>query len=298
MIAGIFILAGLDLIRETVGIEIDDMILTLVQVSGGVLVLVNLIFAYSVCSNKLRIHNVHWAAETCRGYRIKDATNCCVALVRLVCKLYNLIMLAVSWLSTLLALIVCTVLAAVAGGTLFLVGLCEISEAAIQSILDRLVFFDTQLQSTPLSDYISVTNGTSVTDLCDSQDDITRGALYVAVGCPILLLSQVMMLVSYHVVAEVSWRHMKDERRKEELVDGKVGVRGGHEMTESAFNPSGKYGSGTGDPFSGPPTSCGPPGFGGGGPPGFGGSGSARQWSDGTAAGFGGGSQQFTSQNI
>ena len=94
----------------------------------------------------------------------------------------------------------------------------------------------------------------------------------------------------------MSWRHLKDERKKDELVEGK----GGNEMTESAFNPSGKY---VENPFSGPPTSQGPPGY-GGGPPNFGGSGSghgsARQWaSDGN--GFGGsvgGSQQFTSQEI
>ena len=49
------------------------------------LVLFDLVVTYSVFSNKMRIHNIHCSAEGCRGYRIKDARNCCSAMLRLVC---------------------------------------------------------------------------------------------------------------------------------------------------------------------------------------------------------------------
>merc|ERR1719240_1800507 len=52
-----FILEGLRLVTSTVGIQLDPLIIQLTVASGAVLVLVNLVFAYSVCSNKLRIHN-------------------------------------------------------------------------------------------------------------------------------------------------------------------------------------------------------------------------------------------------
>ena len=57
--AGIFILLGLEAVTGTVGIELDPIIVLLTQSSGVVLTLVNVTFAYSVCSNKLRIHNQH-----------------------------------------------------------------------------------------------------------------------------------------------------------------------------------------------------------------------------------------------
>ena len=111
IVAGSFTLNGLDMVTTTVGITVDPLIINLTQASGGIIIILNLIFAYSVCSNKLRIHNIHCMAEGCRGYRIKDAENCCSAMLRLVCKMYNLIMVSLSWFTVVLAIIICVVLA-------------------------------------------------------------------------------------------------------------------------------------------------------------------------------------------
>ena len=232
IVSGVFILTGLQTVGETVGITVDSRIINLTQASGGILVLLNLVFTYSVCSNKLRIHNAHCMPAGCRGYRIKDAQNCCSALLRLFCKMYNLIMASTSWLTLLLALVCTTLLACLSGGTLLAATLCDVSQPAIQSILDELAQMDAELQQSPVSDYVSVSSGTTAVSVCAEKWEIMRGSLYMLIGCPILLLAQVMMLVSYHVVAEVSWRHLKDERRKEEQLcaNGSVGANGGSEM--------------------------------------------------------------------
>ena len=71
----------------------------------------NVVFTYSIFSNKMRIHNMHWAEKGegatehrpelgerhrpdahapdtgCSGYRIKDQGNCCTKMFALCCKM-------------------------------------------------------------------------------------------------------------------------------------------------------------------------------------------------------------------
>ena len=239
IVAGSFTLNGLDMVTTTVGITVDPLIINLTQASGGIIIILNLIFAYSVCSNKLRIHNIHCMAEGCRGYRIKDAENCCSAMLRLVCKMYNLIMVSLSWFTVVLAIIICVVLACLSGATLSLVTLCQISVPAIQSLLDELERLGDTLESTTLSGYVSITNGTQATEVCDAQWEMTRGSIYMLSCGGFIILAQVVMAVSYHVVAEVSWRHMKDERKKNS--DERSMVSGKSEKYNSSATES--YGS-------------------------------------------------------
>ena len=203
--SGTFILLGLELVTKAAGISLDPLITLFSQLTGVVLTLLNAIFAYSVCSNKMRVHNTHCMAETCRGYRIKDSENCCTCLLRIVCKAYNLIMKMLSWLATGLSIGVTTVLLApLAGVVLFLVTLCQnsIFLPAIQSILDELVFLQASRLSSTQS-YIAIANGTTASALCDAKGEMYLGGMYMLVCAPLFIAAQVVMVVSYHVVAEV-----------------------------------------------------------------------------------------------
>ena len=96
--AGILLL-GCEKFYKALGIDVDRIVITVAQLSVVALIILDAIFAYSVMSNKLRIHNVHCMAEGCRGYRIKDADNICSCLLRSVCKVYNIIILSLNWLA-------------------------------------------------------------------------------------------------------------------------------------------------------------------------------------------------------
>jgi len=157
-------------------------------------------------------------AESCRGYRIRDAANCCGMMLRCVCKVYNMIMVVASWSAALLSIVVTTVfIAPLAGAVLFLVGLCqdELFYPSIQAILRELFNMQEAHANSPLTNYISIANNTNATLLCEAQWDMARGGLYMLAGTPLVILAQVIMLTSYHVVASVSWRHMKDQGRHE-----------------------------------------------------------------------------------
>ena len=288
IVSGTFLLVGLELVTLTAGVEVDRDLIDYIQAGGGCLVLLNLIFAYGVMSNKLRIHNIHACAQTCRGYRIKDAKNCCMALLSLFCKFYNLMMAILSWISGILAIVIATALTWISGCVLMVGVLCDVSTDAIQSLLDELLILQAELDETPVSDFITVQNGTNASRVCDKEDDLTRGGMYMLTCAPLLILAQVIMLVSYHVVAEVSWRHLKDVRKEEERWE-----QGGAEMGSSkdagAPPPVANYNAGYGSqPAMGRQgTGLGPPNF--DGPP-------STPFARNEASGFG--HQGYSSHNI
>ena len=153
--SGSFILSGVGLVVSSVGVTITS---TMGLASQGVVlavILVDLIFVYSVCSNKLRVHNVHWNAEGCRGYRIKDGAGCCSKLLRCICKFYNFVMVAISWTSLLAILVLTIILSWFSGITLFLVALCELSQPAIDTLLNATMQFDAVVgEESPLGDFM------------------------------------------------------------------------------------------------------------------------------------------------
>lgn len=102
--AGILLL-GCEKFYKALGIDVDRIVITVAQLSVVALIILDAIFAYSVMSNKLRIHNVHCMAEGCRGYRIKDADNICSCLLRSVCKVYNIIILSLNWLAFIISML-------------------------------------------------------------------------------------------------------------------------------------------------------------------------------------------------
>ena len=216
-IAGSFMLLGIEMICSSVGVNVT---VNMIRVSQGavlLVILIDLIFTYSVASNKLRIHNAHCNAEGCRGYRIKDGAGCCGVILRCFCKMYNVILQALSWFAMLIILVLTIIVSWFSGCSLFLVALCELSQPAIQTLLDRIM--EVELISggdSPLSDFVVVTNGTNASMVCDQSADITTGSLYVLIAGPIGLLAQIVMMLSFQIVASVSWRHMKDVRREEE----------------------------------------------------------------------------------
>ena len=254
-IAGSFMLLGIEMICSSVGVNVT---VNMTRVSQGAVLLVcliDLVFTYSVASNKLRIHNAHCNAEGCRGYRIKDGGNCCSMLLRCFCKLYNVWLQLLSWFAMLIILVLTIIVTWFSGCSLFLVALCELSQPAIQTLLDRIMEVDLiSAGDGPLSDFVYVSPGTNSSMVCDQSADITTGSLYVLIAGPIGLLAQVVMMLSFQVVASVSWRHMKDVRREEERA-----INGGEtdiEMKRQQIANSRKGGSGCGAPSC--PYGCGP----------------------------------------
>jgi len=197
----------------SVGIEISRTVVTGAQIAVAAIIILDLVFAYSVLSNKLRIHNAHCNAEGCRGYRIKDAAGCCAKMLRCVCKLYNLIIVALVWFTVILAILLCCTACWSAGISLSLVGLCQTSRPAVDLLLEALQDVGGRVESTVVGDYITVKNGTTADAVCDEDDKLLRGSFFMLGSAPIALIAQIIMLVSYNVVAEVSWRHMKDMHR-------------------------------------------------------------------------------------
>ena len=252
IVSGALILVSLSQVADALGVSMDPIIVYVTQATGGVLILLNLLFGYSVTSNKMRIHNVHCCAEGCRGYRIKDAQNCCSALLRCVCKIYNVILKSLSVIATLLAILVCTALSWFSGSTLFLAWLCRVSTLAVDKFLDEAVRLQGMMQSTPVSffsDFISITNTTSASSgICSDGTSLLNGGTTILICAALFMLGQVIMLTSFHVVAEVSWRHMKDLRRAEEVY---VGQEMSHQQAAAgaghrAMSGSGNYNEGSG----------------------------------------------------
>ena len=211
------LLLGLLKIVDSIGVVVAPLV---THISWGVVaaaVLLDLLFAYSVCSNKLRIHNIHCNAEGCRGYRIKDAEDCGSRMLRCGCKLYNLIILTANWTAMLITLVLCAVLSWFAGCTLSVVAACTLSQRAVDLALEQLVnVTGTGSTGTPISNFAYVAPGTTATIVCANTDELTLGSLMILGSAPVMLLAQVIMLVSYNVVAETSWRHLKDMRKADE----------------------------------------------------------------------------------
>ena len=143
----------------------------------------------------MRIHNVHCCAEGCRGYRIKDAQNCCSALLRCVCKIYNVILKSLSVIATLLAILVCTALSWFSGSTLFLAWLCRVSTFAVDKFLDEAVRLQSVLQTTPVSffsDFISISNTTTAdAGICSDKQTLMNGGTTILVCAAVFMLGQV-----------------------------------------------------------------------------------------------------------
>lgn len=215
IVAASFILLGIGLVVSSIGVMIAPILIGIVQVSVAGLIAVNLIFMYSVASNKMRIHNIHCAAEACRGYRIKDGAGYASKTLRCVCKMYNLFLTSLSWTSLLVILGLCVVLVWFSGCTLFVVALCELSHPAIDTFLSAAMSVAAlpPAGSSPLSDFVSIDVGTTSIDICEQSAAITTGSFYLLVAAPVALLAQIIMTLSYQVVAEVSWRHLKDLKR-------------------------------------------------------------------------------------
>ena len=208
IVSGALILVSLSQVADALGVSMDPIIVYVTQATGGVLILLNLLFGYSVTSNKMRIHNVHCCAEGCRGYRIKDAQNCCSALLRCVCKIYNVILKSLSVIATLLAILVCTALSWFSGSTLFLAWLCRVSTFAVDKFLDEAVRLQSVLQTTPVSffsDFISISNTTTAdAGICSDKQTLMNGGTTILVCAAVFMLGQVRasnhkcMLLSNH----------------------------------------------------------------------------------------------------
>merc|ERR1719456_50545 len=216
---GAFFLLGIENFYQSLDIEVDRMIITWAQVGLALVVLMDVVFAYSVCSNKLRIHNAHCNPEGCRGYRIKDADTCCSCMLRTCCKVYNVILQFFNWLTFLLALSVSTLMSFTSCIALSIVALCEISRSAVDGLIVTLTTMQDKINETPISNFISVSNATNSTLICAEGTELTYGAFYMLGGGVVFLVGQVVMLISYQVVAEVSWRHLKDVRKEGERME-------------------------------------------------------------------------------
>ena len=288
-VAGGFILRGVELVIASVGVQVSR---TLALASQGAVlgvVLIDLVFCYSVCSNKLRIHNAHCNAEGCRGYRIKDAEGCCSKIGRCICKVYNSVIVSLSWISYLVIMVLAVFLSFFSGCTLLVAALCDISQPAIQTIVTNIQAIP--VEQSPFANFIEVLPTTNSSTVCDRSADITMGSLYMVIAGPAALFAQTILMLSFFVVWEVSWRHMKDQHREEERLAG-----GGAEMGESRMGGGSCYASAAGGSCVGRgpacPYDCG--GGGGGAYGGGGGGGGAYGGGGGFGAGYGGGSGDCT----
>lgn len=128
----------------------------------------------------------------------------------------------------------------------------------------------------PATDFITIDNSTTAQDVCAQSNLITTGSLYLLIASPIALLAQIILMLSFYVVWEVSWRHMKDNHRMGGKDEGGNELSGGS-MYASAASAGGCGGSfysagggpkGPACPYDAGPAN-GPPGM---GVPGMGGS--------------------------
>ena len=133
--AGVCINLGIYDIASSLGVTITTTMELMAQLLVAAIALLDGVFAYSVTSNKMRIHNVHCAGEMCAGYRIKDAANCCDAIVRCFCKMYNVLMAMLVWLSMILIIILSTVMIWFSGIALFVRAMCVVDNSSLQSFI-------------------------------------------------------------------------------------------------------------------------------------------------------------------
>ena len=223
-ITGAYILDGVERIIATIGIQFSPGMQ--LGTRGAVLgaIMIDLIFAYSVLSNKLRIHNAHCNAEGCRGYRIKDAPHCCAKMLRVFCKFYNGVLITLAWFTLLVVIFLAICLAWFAGGVLLVVTLCGISRPAIDTLLLSTSELQNVAQESVLGGLIYVETGTNSSMVCDQSPEIIQGGMQILVSAPIALLAQTIMMLSFLVVWEVSWRHMKDNHREGERAQQRAQV--------------------------------------------------------------------------
>jgi len=285
-VAGGFFLLGVEKFYKSLNVEVNSMVITLTQVGFIVVLVMDLAFSYSVCSNKLRIHNVHCNPEGCRGYRIKDAESCGGCCLRTTCKFYNMIMVLLNWLAFLIATVVSTIMSFSSCVALSFVALCEISKPAVDVLIDQLFVLQGELDSSPVSGWVSVNNNTNSSMICSETTELQWGAGFMVGGGVVFLVCQVIMLVSYFVASEVSWRHLKDTRKEGERIEmldpseaarmrmgqsqrAKVGPGGGAGPKSPAFgygeNSSGYGQSGQFNDPEAPPQKSGLPSFSGSG---------------------------------
>ena len=195
---------------------------------------------------------------------------------RCVCKLYNLILASLIWLSFLLALLFGTLMTFTASCGFFVVVLCDLSPKDVDALLAKALGLQDELDIASLGIF-AIEHNTTAADICSDTDDLQLSSYYMLSGGLVTIVSQVVMLVSYNVVAEVSWRHLKDKRKGEttELVQDPSEIRR-QQMANSGYGNAGvpfsdNYAaSGAPPSFGGP--GCGPPSFGPGGgySPGYG----------------------------
>jgi len=198
---------------------VNPMVITFTQVGFILILVLDVLFSYSVCSNKLRIHNVHCNPEGCRGYRIKDSQSCGSCFLRTICKFYNMIMVILNWFAFLLAAVVSSIMSFSSCVALSIVALCEISREAVDALTDQLLVLQDTIDQSPVSGWIQVSNATNSSVICAETTELSWGAAFMVGGGVCMLICQVIMLVSYFVVSEVSWRHLKDTRKEGERLE-------------------------------------------------------------------------------
>ena len=70
-----------------------------------------------------------------------------------------------------------------------------------------------------LSDYVIVNRNTTSAEVCSFKSSLVEGSLLMLAAGPVILLAQVIMVVSYTVVAEIAWR-LRKFQTKTTLVAG------------------------------------------------------------------------------
>jgi hypothetical protein len=167
-------------------------------------------------------------------------------------------------------------------GSMFVVTLCKISTDAIDAVLEELLWLQDQITSVdiPMSDFVYVDVGTNSSAVCAEQDAILQGSFYMLISGPVALTGQIIMLTSYIVASNVSWRHLKDlnfeHRKADKLVDraDHQVSDDGMEMRRQQIQANSRGGGSSGPGSLRPPTfdddqynRMPEPGFGGGPPP-------------------------------
>lgn len=187
-----------------------------VVASAGLVLLIELMIAYSITSNKLRLREVHCCKNwknfnACNGAAdLDDNPNKCVGRS---CLCYSYLMLALTWLNTLLALVMTTM--GVAMGTLIVVGagVCYLDlkygvgpytyTTSGPEILSEVY---KQFQTSPFSFTMSDFNMSATwinTTLCYDPPRTAATGLAASVGAPLILLSQIMLVASFSTVYAV-----------------------------------------------------------------------------------------------
>ncbi|KAL1500009.1 hypothetical protein AB1Y20_012686 [Prymnesium parvum] len=178
----------------------------------GALVLLDLLITYSVFSNKLRIHNINCFRAECSGF-MEAAEGCRARCLSACCKTYAFFLHFISWFTLLISLaLLCGVLL-VASICFSVWYMCTLDPRTIDVLLkelqERTYQLNEQVDDTYFKDLVVVSNTTNSTIVCNDKDTLTSGGMYMLIGGPIMLLAQVVVLVSYNTVSEVSIRHLK-----------------------------------------------------------------------------------------